>query len=731
MRAILNGLAFLLLLLGVSLPVWSRSFPSTPDATEAEQQRWGTSMPGYVTDGCWARVPATGTTLTLEPCTAFALDTTTPPTLKGFTEPTARPLALSGGDGRYWIAGRISPGLSAPGWTCGDGVHYCWLKAETTPLLPTGLVLLLEASVAAGAVAPPVIIRAPWQRQTPYTVPAGVTLTFGVCPTVERAWLFDATETSTGTVRFLSGACERLYPEWWGADPFGLRDSSAAWQAAVNAGAGQSAAAVAEWELTPVACTGVYAISAPAGSRASTLTYNTQILGVARPAGGGNFTMPCRFDFRGAGTALGLVDINASYWRLRLENLQVFDVDDTGAYGLELHGFTASQLINVMVRRFDVSAYFGTNLYYSKVEQLRVFGSRRIGVDIAGVANGVPVSVQCNNTTNTTQQYCVRVGQTPGEYGSSSGLWLDVLSEISSGTAISIDRVRAINLQAYIELPGLNPDDYSDLGQVTLRRVEGGTMHIRMAGKGGTPPPVRYGIAFYAAPDEAGGFHNRNIVLTGHVRNYEVPLAIEIETGGWGIDYSGLAFDEGTLGAEVLGQYTSGWRLGRSYITHGGPPEVDQGRGSTLNNEQWLVGDLIWGTPAPEARLGNILRQVTVGGNPPVVAALHLPTLTYTHAAVDQGVPSLREGNTFFTRLIVEPDADTPITNFADGVLGLCVHLRAAGTRTIQHGTTIRLAGSADYVMSAGNTLLLCADGDGTGDPGTWREYGRCSTCVP
>jgi hypothetical protein len=711
-------------------PAHSRSFPFTADQTEAEQQRWGTSTSGYITDGCWAAVPASGLTLTIQPCTAFALETGSAPVLKGFQESQARALTLPASDGRVWIAGRTSPGLQVPGWTCLEGQHYCWLQQATTPLMPSGLVLLLDTTVTAGVVGP-VAIRAPWSRQTPATVPAGVTLLFGACPLVGRTWLFDANETTTGRVRFLAGACERLLPEWWGADAVGVRDSTAAWQAAVNAGSGRDdAQPVSAWPITPIACTGVYAISAPAGSRAITLTYNTQILGVVRPAGGGDFAMPCRFNFTGEGTALGTVDINASYTRLRLEHLHIFDVNDTGAYGLELHGFVSSQLVNVMVRRFDVSAYFGTNLYYSKVEQLRVFGSRRIGIDIAGVANGVPMSLQCNNITNTTQEYCVRVGQTPGQYGSSSGLWLDVLSEISSGIAVSIDRVRALNLQVYIELPGLNPDDYSDLGQVVLRRIEGGTMHIRMAGKGGDPPPVARGIVFYASEDEVGGFHNRNIVLTGHVRNYQIPIQVELETGGWGIDYSGLAFDEMTLGAEVLGQYTSGWRLGRSYITHGGPPEVDQGRGSTLNNEAWLVGDLIWGTPAPEARLGNVLRQVTVGGNPPVVAALLLPTLTYTSAPVDVATPSVREGNTFFTRMVVQGDADTPITGFADGLLGLCVHLFAAGTRTIQQGPGLRLAGATDYVMAAGNTLVLCADGDGLGGPGTWREYSRCSTCT-
>jgi hypothetical protein len=242
-----------LLLLGALIqPAWSKSFPATPDATLAAQQRLGAVQTGFVSSGCW-HSPSATTTVSLPACRAQALDTTSgPPRLSGFEEETPRALTFAGGDGSYWLAGRLSPALQPAAWTCLAGTHYCWIKQPTRPAVPPGLVLLSRTEVAAGAasvVADVAIRRLTGEEllSTPRTVDAsavwyvepgaqirvaaGVTFLFGGQLVAGRYALFAG--ALEGGFVFAPGAI--VYPEWWGAVADGVTPSASALQAALRA----------------------------------------------------------------------------------------------------------------------------------------------------------------------------------------------------------------------------------------------------------------------------------------------------------------------------------------------------------------------------------------------------------------------------------------------------------------------------------------------------------------
>lgn len=145
---------FLLWLIGSLLLApyaFGRTFPATSDPVAAAQQRWGTVSQGYVVQGC-THTTSISTSVSVASCRAFALDTADPDTLRGFEETVARTITYSGGDGTYWLAGRANVAITPAGWTSVAGTHYLWRLSTTKPAIPTGMVLLRQAIVLAGAI---------------------------------------------------------------------------------------------------------------------------------------------------------------------------------------------------------------------------------------------------------------------------------------------------------------------------------------------------------------------------------------------------------------------------------------------------------------------------------------------------------------------------------------------------------------------------------------------------
>lgn len=78
--------------------------------------------------------------------------------------------------------------------------------------------------------------------------------------------------------------------------------------------------------------------------------------------------------------------------------------------------------------------------------------------------------------------------------------------------------------------------------------------------------------------------------------------------------------------------------------------------------------------------------------------------------------PSVADGNMF----VVNNLAATTIENFDDADNGKVIFLRFTNANTtINSATNILLAGGADFVSSAQDTMMLWRDGD------VWRELGR------
>lgn len=79
----------------------------------------------------------------------------------------------------------------------------------------------------------------------------------------------------------------------------------------------------------------------------------------------------------------------------------------------------------------------------------------------------------------------------------------------------------------------------------------------------------------------------------------------------------------------------------------------------------------------------------------------------------DTGTPSVRNGTDFVT------GGTTAITNFDDGADGQTITVFSAHAVTVTQGSTIKLNGSANFVMASGDTLTLRSRS------GIWYELGR------
>lgn len=150
-----SGLRALLLLLLVLTSLAqradSRSYPHTPDAERAAQERWGAWMQGYVVSGCLPPTSAS-LSLTIPPCTAWVRTGGAYARLQGVSEESARTVTMPGGDASYWLALRTSPGTSPAGWTCWPGLHYCYRGLAGNPPASDGITLLARLTIQSGAI---------------------------------------------------------------------------------------------------------------------------------------------------------------------------------------------------------------------------------------------------------------------------------------------------------------------------------------------------------------------------------------------------------------------------------------------------------------------------------------------------------------------------------------------------------------------------------------------------
>lgn len=705
MRGIAVMAGLLLVLVAWGGRAAARSFPSTGDATLAEQQRWGSVAPGYIAEGCW-HGPSATTTATIASCRAFVLETDTPQALTGFEDTTPQTISYAGGDGTYWLGGRSNPGTTPAGWDCQAGLHYCTLKADTPPAAASGLLLLGKTTVSGGAISA-FTIMAPWRRSTPYTVPAGTTLTFGVCPEAGPWHIFDAMgDGSSGSVAFTPEACLFTQFEWWGADPTGLVDATTRLRRALSASRHKA----------EIRCAGDYLISATAPAQALTLIGGEQIVGKRVSSASMVPTVnpeTCRFTFVGSGDAIGTTETSESKPNIRLEKLYIWDRDGSGSRGINFWAARTAVIRDVLVRGFETGVWIGGTFYYGEIAHLKVDESRLWCMDMAGAAtNDIAVDLGCNSGVTATTGGGFRIGSAAGVFGTSSNIKLRLLVEVNAGTPVQISRVRGIDANIYIEHPGALAD-YSTVGAVQVARVEGGRMHVRargfaLAGGGNVPIGIRV-LTSADIPDNP-----RNILFTGNIIDYVTPIVIGSGEGVWGIELGGLM----TGGPAITTQaFSTGVRLGNNYLTHGGAPAENTGRGSDEAEPDtlWQVGDLIFNAGG-DGLIYNYLRQVTVAGNPPTVATVMLPTISEL-AGDATATPTVRQGNTLFTRMTL--GAGTDVTDFIDEAAGQCLILRATAARTIVDGATIELTGSSSFAMTAGDMLHLCSAA------GIWREVGR------
>ncbi len=111
---------------------------------------------------------------------------------------------------------------------------------------------------------------------------------------------------------------------------------------------------------------------------------------------------------------------------------------------------------------------------------------------------------------------------------------------------------------------------------------------------------------------------------------------------------------------------------------------------SAGNNVQVVAGGA--------AALNVFATGVSVPGTLEAVGVLKLSTVT---TLADEDTPSVAAGNLFKT------GGTTTITDFDDGVVGQTIRILSGHAITITDGTNILLSGSANFVMAAGDVLVL------------------------
>lgn len=235
--------------LGPWLEPVSRTHDTTDVGTE-QRAWWGDAFSRYVVSGGLHATSGT-TSAVIASTRAYVLDTTSPRQVRYIQDLTSRTITYSGGNGTYWLIAHANRTDTVSGWTRVEGTHYLWQLSATQPVVPNQAVLLMQVTVASGAITTVVDYRdriindLSTETLSMTTAPSTrwiVTASGRIQPsagvqvahygTIEAGAyrIFDL--SLGGTITFPQG--QQVWAEWWGAAP-GI-DSAAAIQSAWAAG---------------------------------------------------------------------------------------------------------------------------------------------------------------------------------------------------------------------------------------------------------------------------------------------------------------------------------------------------------------------------------------------------------------------------------------------------------------------------------------------------------------
>ena len=156
--------------------------------------------------------------------------------LRYVEETLPRTLTYDSGDGTYWLILHTDVASAVGGWTRIAGTHYLWQLSATMPPIPDGALLLMQTTVALGAISAVVDYRvrtiatvqgesfsyttameSHWRflRGGSLQPASGVTISHQGTVDAGRFQVFDLTEG--GLIGFPNGAT--VSAAWWGAMP--------------------------------------------------------------------------------------------------------------------------------------------------------------------------------------------------------------------------------------------------------------------------------------------------------------------------------------------------------------------------------------------------------------------------------------------------------------------------------------------------------------------------------
>lgn len=600
-------------------PGVSGSFPTEATAAVASQVVWGSATASYVL-GMGGTVTATGLTLTIAPCQAFALETTLPARLQGFYEAGVRTLTVPAADGTYWLLGRALTTVTPAGWTPLPGVHYLWRQSAAVPAPVAGTVLLATVVVSGGVVTQvwdaatrvitaPVAVPAGYasgphsrlivQEQGRLRVGSGQTLALRGPVEAGRWPIFDL--SAGGTVTFPSGGTVK--PEWWGARADDQTPSAAAITAALNA--------------NPTAMDvdlggGVYRLESAIRSPQAGST----LLEAGSRLRGLGMEMTClrrATDYTGVLLNLNADLTNTAFLtRFTLSDFVLDGIDRAaGTIGLESGVYGESTVSRVRIRQCETGWHSPGTLVTVWCEQLSLWenGNGFLHNSMSGRSNGISaVHFQGGRwRNNTLNAFYLKNSPDPAVGQRSRTISFDGVvfegTQVPSGTNVAVRLEQAET----ISFRGVHFEQHAP--------------HVHISGTGQTFPSrhitfvnCNFGNVHAAAPDPKIAFQWDGDLYQG--AGSWVESSLIGGTGEWRINHAGTVFQvrNVTLGAVTLfGNYVSDYP--RLQVPH----LVTRGN---LTTSQWFQRRLEkpWGTAAVLHLDERVFSATTTDATPTAIA---------------------------------------------------------------------------------------------------------------